>query len=106
MGVDSTVRVIEKYTTAERLTIQELKINVDGLHELALFAGINNLESDFIAAESTATINIYISYLNSSFSLYSSITLYDSACRECSQDGATELLPVRKEEKKKNFSCY
>ena len=86
--------MIEKYTTAERLNIQELQINVLGLDELALYAHINNQATDFISTESTVTLNIYISYLNSSFVSYSSIVLYDSACRECVENGA-QLLPER-----------
>jgi hypothetical protein len=70
-----------------------LSIKISKLTELILYANINNLPTEETLVSATATVKVYISYLNDTFDEFSSFVLYDSLCRDC-VDQETLLLPV------------
>ncbi len=77
-------RVITDYYKTRALSDNSLLIRVNKLSQLALFNNINNIVHSLQSNESKANVDIYISYTNSSFKVYSSFLVYDSKCRECS----------------------
>ena len=93
----STTRTILSYTTATTFSESNVLVRIDNLDQLSLYKYINDLPTDFLLKESSAVVNIYLSYKNSTFVKQKSFKLYDSKCRTCrSNTQATSLISVNK----------
>lgn len=92
-----TQRIVLEFVEALILSQNNLFVKIGKINELILFKYINNLPSDFILDESTAIVNIYLSYKESVFEKKQSFKLYDSKCRNCNKNNQiTSLLQVIK----------
>lgn len=85
-----------EYSTAETLSENNIVIQIKNIKETALFKGINNVSLSFIPLDSSARVEIEISYFNNTLGQNDNVyfTIYDSKCRECINK-ETSILSVR-----------
>lgn len=88
--------MLTNITKVKTISENNIEIDINEIKDTALYENIHGLKTSFIAKESAARVEIWISYNENNFNGEPvNFNVYDSKCRTCQKD-LTTIKNVRK----------
>ena len=94
--IENQERVLANITKVKTISENNIEIDINEIKDTALYENIHGLKTNFVARDSAAKVEIWISYDETNFNSEPvNFNVYDSKCRTCQKD-LTTIKNVKK----------